>query len=112
MGPIEIAIRLVADRLLILTNGFFVAIEFALTPARQFSESEFIGGGTQRVALERAWEMSNDPDICLTVGRYHRLQYRGRYRRRTGARGNLRAAVRRDPALEGRGRRPQRVPHQ
>ncbi|MEF8799432.1 MAG: hypothetical protein V5A38_08320 [Halolamina sp.] len=35
MGPIEIAIRLVAERLLIRTNGFFVGIEFALTPARR-----------------------------------------------------------------------------
>lgn len=55
MNSLEIAIRLVAGVLLILANGFFVAIEFALTRARQFSEEEFLGDGHS--ALERAWEM-------------------------------------------------------
>ena len=34
MVTLEIAVWLVAGVLLILTNGFFVAIEFALTRAR------------------------------------------------------------------------------
>ena len=66
MGPIEIAIRLLAGLLLILTNGFFVAIEFALTRARQFTESEFIGDSGS-AALERAWEMTNELELYLTT---------------------------------------------
>jgi len=37
MQPVEIALRLVAGVALILANGFFVAIEFALTRARQIA---------------------------------------------------------------------------
>ena len=48
----EISLRLVAGVLLILANGFFVAIEFALTRARQFTEDEFVDGDAR---LERAW---------------------------------------------------------
>jgi len=58
MQPVEIALRLLAGVALILANGFFVAIEFALTRARQFTESEFVGDGNP--ALERAWEMTGD----------------------------------------------------
>jgi CBS domain containing-hemolysin-like protein len=47
-----------------LTNGFFVAIEFALTRARQFSKEEFIDGNA---ALERAWEMTQNLEIYLTT---------------------------------------------
>lgn len=65
MNPAEIGIRLVAGVLLILTNGFFVAIEFALTRARQFSKDEFIGDGNP--ALERAWEMTQNLEIYLTT---------------------------------------------
>jgi CBS domain containing-hemolysin-like protein len=41
MTPLETGLRLVAGVLLILANGFFVAIEFALTRVRQYPESEF-----------------------------------------------------------------------
>jgi len=64
MTPLELVLRLVAGALLILTNGFFVAIEFALTRARQFSESEFVDGTP---ALERAWAMTNDLELYLTT---------------------------------------------
>ena len=65
MNSFEIGIRLVAGVLLILANGFFVAIEFALTRARQFSEEEFVGDGHR--ALERAWEMTHNLEIYLTT---------------------------------------------
>ena len=61
----EIAVRLVAGIGLILANGFFVAIEFALTRARQFSEDEFIVGG--HAALQRAWEMTQNLELYLTT---------------------------------------------
>jgi len=64
MTPLEIGIRLVAGVLLILANGFFVAIEFALTRARQFTEDEFIDGDAR---LERAWEMTQDLELYLTT---------------------------------------------
>jgi IMP dehydrogenase len=64
MQPVEIAVRLLAGVALILANGFFVAIEFALTRARQFTESEFVGDGNP--ALERAWNMTDDLEIYLT----------------------------------------------
>ncbi|MFW6003511.1 MAG: CNNM domain-containing protein [Halanaeroarchaeum sp.] len=64
MTPLEVSIRLVAGVFLILTNGFFVAIEFALTRARQFSKEEFVDGSA---ALERAWEMTQDLEIYLTT---------------------------------------------
>ena len=63
MNTIEIGGRLVAGILLILTNGFFVAIEFALTRARQYGEEEFVGG---EPALQRAWEMTQNLEIYLT----------------------------------------------
>lgn len=66
MNGIEIAVRLFAGLALILANGFFVAIEFALTRARQFTESEFKGSGGSP-ALERAWEMTNDLELYLTT---------------------------------------------
>ena len=56
--------RLVAGLLLILANGYFVAIEFALTRARQFTEGEFVGDDP---ALERAWEMTQSLEIYLTT---------------------------------------------
>ncbi|MEF8908298.1 MAG: CNNM domain-containing protein, partial [Haloarculaceae archaeon] len=64
MTPLEIAVRLVAGGLLILANGFFVAIEFALTRARQFTEAEFIDGDAR---LERAWEMTQELELYLTT---------------------------------------------
>ncbi|KTG10814.1 hypothetical protein AUR64_06385 [Haloprofundus marisrubri] len=57
-----VAARLFAGLLLILANGFFVAIEFALTRVRQFPESEFQGSK----ALERAWNMTDRLEIYLT----------------------------------------------
>jgi len=65
MGTVEVWARLLAGIGLILTNGFFVAIEFALTRARQFTEEEFISDGS--AALERAWEMTNNLEIYLTT---------------------------------------------
>ena len=41
MDGLEVSLRLAAGGVLILTNGFFVAIEFALTRVRQYPESEF-----------------------------------------------------------------------
>ncbi len=67
MEPFLIAVRLIAGLLLILTNGFFVAIEFALTRARQFTEAEFVGEGPDNAALVRAWEMTNDLELYLTT---------------------------------------------
>jgi IMP dehydrogenase len=61
MAAGEATVRLVAGLALILTNGFFVAIEFALTRARQYPESEFDEPG-----LRRAWEMTDDLEIYLT----------------------------------------------
>ena len=61
MTPLEVGIRLVAGVALILANGFFVAIEFALTRVRQFSESEF-----DRPGLRRAWAMTDELEIYLT----------------------------------------------
>jgi CBS domain containing-hemolysin-like protein len=61
MTPLETGLRLVAGILLILTNGFFVAIEFALTRVRQYAESEFDEPG-----LHRAWEMTHELEIYLT----------------------------------------------
>ncbi|WP_256301044.1 hemolysin family protein [Haloarchaeobius salinus] len=61
MNEFEVVARLVAGVLLILANGFFVAIEFALTRVRQYPESEFDSPG-----LRRAWEMTNDLEIYLT----------------------------------------------
>ena len=61
LSTFEIAIRLIAGVGLILANAFFVAIEFALTRARQYPESEFDEPG-----LRRAWEMTNDLELYLT----------------------------------------------
>ena len=66
METLELTLRLIAGLALILTNGFFVAIEFALTRARQFSEEEFLGDGGNR-ALQRAWEMTHDLELYLTT---------------------------------------------
>ena len=64
MNSIEIVLRLVGGGALILANGFFVAIEFGLTRARQYSESEFVEPGD--TGLERAWAMTEDLEIYLT----------------------------------------------
>ena len=64
MNTLEVSLRLAAGLGLILANGFFVAIEFALTRARQFTEEEFVAGDP---SLERAWEMTNDLELYLTT---------------------------------------------
>lgn len=64
MVDLVIAARLVAGALLILTNAFFVAVEFGLTRARQFSEDEFVG---DELALQRAWEMTQNLELYLTT---------------------------------------------
>ena len=61
MNGLELALRLSAGLLLILANGFFVAIEFALTRVRQYPQSEFDVPG-----LQRAWKMTQDLEIYLT----------------------------------------------
>ncbi|MBZ6496711.1 CNNM domain-containing protein [Natrinema longum] len=64
MNSLVIGGRLFAGVLLILANAFFVAIEFALTRARQFSEEEFVGDTPK---LQRAWEMTDDLELYLTT---------------------------------------------
>jgi len=61
MESFELIARLLAGLLLVLANGFFVAIEFALTRVRQYPRSEFDVPG-----LRRAWEMTQDLEIYLT----------------------------------------------
>ena len=61
MNGLELGVRLLVGALLILGNGFFVAIEFALTRVRQYPESEFDTPG-----LRRAWEMTERLEIYLT----------------------------------------------
>ena len=63
MNQLELVARLVAGVGLILVNGFFVAIEFGLTRAQQYTEAEFVGGDAR---LERAWEMTQNLEIYLT----------------------------------------------
>jgi len=53
--------RLLGGIALLLSNGFFVTTEFALTRVRQFPEEEFTGAG-----LERAWEMTERLEIYLS----------------------------------------------
>ncbi|ELZ15626.1 hypothetical protein C478_05254 [Natrinema thermotolerans DSM 11552] len=62
MEPIEIAARIVAGLVLILLNAFFVAVEFGLTRARQYPESEF-----DTPSLQLAWEMTDDLEFYLTT---------------------------------------------
>src|SRR6056297_2740942 len=64
MDSLVIGGRLFAGVLLILANAFFVAIEFALTRARQFTKEEFVG---DTPALERAWEMTDNLELYLTT---------------------------------------------
>jgi len=61
MVDLELAARLLGGVFLLLSNGFFVTTEFALTRVRQFPESEFTGPG-----LERAWEMTERLEIFLS----------------------------------------------
>ena len=62
MTPLEISARVIAGVGLILVNAYFVAIEFGLTRARQYPESEFDTPG-----LRRAWEMTDNLEVYLTT---------------------------------------------
>jgi IMP dehydrogenase len=62
MEPLEIGLRILGGIVLIGVNAYFVAIEFALTRARQYPKSEFDTPG-----LELAWEMTNDLEFYLTT---------------------------------------------
>ena len=62
MQPLEIGLRILGGVLLIGVNAYFVAIEFALTRARQYPKSEFDTPG-----LELAWEMTTDLEFYLTT---------------------------------------------
>lgn len=61
MDVVSLVGRLAAGLVLIPTNAFFVAIEFGLTRARQYSEEEFDEPG-----LHRAWKVTDDLEIYLT----------------------------------------------
>lgn len=54
-------IRLLGGVMLLLSNGFFVTTEFALTRVRQFGEEQF-----QERGLKRAWEMTERLEIFLS----------------------------------------------
>lgn len=54
--------RLTAGLILLLGNGYFVTIEFAMTRVRQFTRDEFQGSR----GLERAWEMTERLEIFLS----------------------------------------------
>lgn len=56
--------RLLAGVVLLLGNGYFVTIEFAMTRVRQFDASEFVESGSR--GLERAWEMTERLEIYLS----------------------------------------------
>jgi len=62
MGTTEIVLRLLAGVLLILTNAFFVCIEFALTRLRQFSKEEI----PETPGAQKCWELTEELEINLT----------------------------------------------
>ncbi|WP_049922608.1 CNNM domain-containing protein [Halopiger djelfimassiliensis] len=62
MNSLEIGGRILAGVILIGLNAYFVAIEFGLTRARQYPESEFNTPG-----LQLAWEMTDDLEFYLTT---------------------------------------------
>ncbi|MFT4891114.1 MAG: CBS domain containing-hemolysin-like protein [Halobacteriales archaeon] len=62
MVDIVTMLKLVGGAILLLSNGYFVTIEFAMTRVRQFSEGEFTGSR----GLERAWEMTERLEIFLS----------------------------------------------
>lgn len=61
MADLLVVVRFVGGLLLLLSNGFFVTTEFALTRVRQFSEDDF-----QSPGLQRAWEMTERLEIYLS----------------------------------------------
>jgi CBS domain containing-hemolysin-like protein len=46
-------LRLLAGAVLLLSNGYFVTIGFAMTRVRQFAEEEFVGQGRDSNARGR-----------------------------------------------------------
>ncbi|SFS88992.1 CNNM domain-containing protein [Halostagnicola kamekurae] len=62
MEPLEVGGRILAGLILIGLNAFFVAIEFALTRARQYPKSEF-----DTPSLQLAWDMTDDLEFYLTT---------------------------------------------
>lgn len=62
MEPLEISGRILAGIILIGLNAYFVAIEFGLTRARQYSKSEF-----DTPSLQLAWDMTDDLEFYLTT---------------------------------------------
>lgn len=54
--------RLIGGVILLLGNGYFVTIEFAMTRVRQFSEKQF----QDSAGLRRAWEMTEELEIYLS----------------------------------------------
>jgi CBS domain containing-hemolysin-like protein len=62
MVALDTVLRVAGGFLLLLGNGYFVTIEFAMTRVRQFTEGEFQGS----LGLERAWEMTDRLEIFLS----------------------------------------------
>lgn len=58
----ETIVRVLLGVFLLLSNGFFVTTEFALTRVRQFDEHDFEG----HAGLERAWEMTDKLELYLS----------------------------------------------
>lgn len=61
MVDLLLGLRLLGGVGLLLSNGFFVTTEFALTRVRQFPESAFREAG-----LDRAWDMTERLEIYLS----------------------------------------------
>lgn len=62
MVAFDTVLRVLGGVVLLLGNGYFVTIEFAMTRVRQFTEGEFQGS----LGLERAWEMTDRLEIFLS----------------------------------------------
>lgn len=60
MAP-DVALRILAGILLVLSNGFFVTTEFALTRIRQFDRDQVRGPG-----LDLAWRMTEQLELYLS----------------------------------------------
>jgi len=62
MVELATVLRLFGGFALLLSNGFFVTTEFAMTRVRQFDESEF----QEHRGLRRAWQMTEQLEIYLS----------------------------------------------
>jgi CBS domain containing-hemolysin-like protein len=62
MAELATVLRLFGGVALLLSNGYFVAIEFAMTRVRQFDEAEF----QDHRGLRRAWRMTEQLEIYLS----------------------------------------------